>query len=341
MKGKKETIAILIATAVIIAAVHFYTLLYTPASGTGKAVAVEIPRGASFRVVVNTLANAGLLKYSEGFSLAAMAKGAHKKIQAGEYELSPSMTPMEMLDILMAGRTKHYSLTVPEGYSVTDIAGAVERNGIAKKEEFLAQVNDRRFVSSLGLPGPTLEGYLFPDTYAVAKAAAPEDIADIIKRMTGRFKEVYGEEFRALAEKKGMTDREVITLASIIEKETGRQEEMQSVSAVFHNRLKKRIPLQSDPTVIYAIANFDGNLTKKHLLARTPYNTYIKNGLPPGPIANPGRAAIYAALNPADEKYLYFVSRNDGTHYFSKTLAEHNDAVRVYQKSVFAARPRS
>jgi UPF0755 protein len=157
-------------------------------------------------------------------------------------------------------------------------------------------------------------------------------VDEIISMMTARFKAVYFKEFDRLAREKGMTLNKVVTLASIIEKETGEGEERPLISAVFHNRLKQRIRLQSDPTVIYGIKDFDGNLTKKHLQTRTPYNTYKFHGLPPGPIANPGAAAIEAAINPASEDYLYFVSRGDGTHYFSKNLREHNNAVNRYQR---------
>ena len=335
MKGKKETLLIIAATVVIIIITHFYTLLYTPAShvGEGRAVTVEIPRGVSFRVIANNLEKEGLIKDSEGIVWAAYIRGAYKKVQAGEYEFSTSMTPLEILNYLTSGKIKRYPVTIPEGFNIKDIAATLEKAGLAKKEEFMARATGKKFVKAYGFEGDRLEGYLFPDTYMFTKSVSLEEITG---KMVQRFKDVYDSEFHRMAEKKGMTTKEVITLASIIEKETGSAGEMSAISAVFHNRLKKRIPLQSDPTVIYGLANFDGNLTKKHLVAKTPYNTYLKYGLPPTPIANPGRAAIDAALNPADEKYLYFVSKNDGTHYFSKTLEEHNRAVGIYQKNGFS-----
>jgi UPF0755 protein len=192
-------------------------------------------------------------------------------------------------------------------------------------------------VAALGLEGPGLEGYLFPDTYRFTKGM---NVEEIILKMVGRFKEVY--ENAGLSEqarKEGFTVKQVVTIASIVEKEAGSVEEMEKISSVFHNRLKKGYRLRSDPTVIYGIEDFDGNLTKRHLLTYTPYNTYINLGLPPGPISNPGRAALHAALNPSEEGYLYFVSRNDGTHHFSKTLKEHNRAVDYYQKGILSRKP--
>ncbi len=328
-RSRKEAALLAAATVVILLVVHAYALMYTPASRQGASGIVEVPRGASFRAVADDLVRRGLLKDSRGFSLAAALSGSYRKIRAGEYELSPSMPPVEILNILVEGRTKLYSVTIPEGFNVTEIAEALEKKGLVDKEVFLERVRDKGLLKSLGVDGTSFEGYLFPDTYRFSKGMTADEIIAV---MVGRFMEVYDREFRAQAEEKGMTTREVVTLASMIEKETGRVEEMPKISAVFHNRLKRGIRLASDPTVIYGIEDFDGNLTRKHLATFTPYNTYRIYGLPPGPIANPGRAAIQAALNPADENYLYFVSRNDGTHKFSRTLKEHNRAVRKYQK---------
>ena len=180
----------------------------------------------------------------------------------------------------------------------------------------------------MGIPGKTVEGYLFPETYFFQKQASAEKI---IRAMIGRFKSVFTKEWKNRAQELGFSVHEIVTLASIIEKETGVAKERSIISSVFHNRLEKGIRLASDPTVIYGIENFDGNLTRQDLRTRTPYNTYTNYGLPPGPIANPGKAALEAALYPADTPYLYFVAKPDNTHHFSTTLAEHNRAVRKYQ----------
>jgi UPF0755 protein len=232
--------------------------------------------------------------------------------------------------MLIDGRVMSPRLTIPEGYNITGVAMALTEAGfISDPDEFIKRAHDRTLAAELGFKSGSLEGLLFPDTYAFTKDM-PVD--EMISMMTARFRAVYYKDFDKMARARGMSLNKVITLASIIEKETGAGEERPLISAVFHNRLRTGVRLQSDPTVIYGIKDFDGNLTKKHLQTRTPYNTYRFHGLPPGPIANPGAASIEAAINPASEGYLYFVSRGDGTHYFSKSLREHNNAVNRFQR---------
>jgi UPF0755 protein len=281
-------------------------------------------------VVANNLVTAGILRDTQGFIFASYLKGAHKKIKAGEYELSPAMAPAEILDILVEGRIKYYTVRVPEGSNLREIAAAVEKAGLAAEKDFLNKVENRAFIASLGFPDETLEGYLFPDTYYFRKNAAVEEI---IIKMADRFKKIYEEQFAETARSRRMTMKAVVTLASIIEKESSNPLEMPLVSAVFHNRLRIGMPLQSDPTVIYGLGDFKGALTRAHLKKFSLYNTYLRHGLPPSPIASPGKTALRAALNPVDVDYLYFVSRNDGTHEFSRTLEEHNRAVWIYQKN--------
>jgi UPF0755 protein len=201
-------------------------------------------------------------------------------------------------------------------------------------------MNDKTLIAALGIKADTLEGYLYPDTYKFPREVKPKEV---VVTMVDHLRHVFNADFQARAQELNMTLHEVLTLASLIEKETGSGDERPEISAVFHNRLKKRIPLQSDPTVIYSLPNFDGNLRKKDLSSPSPYNTYRWAGLPPGPIANPGVQAIRAALYPSNSRALYFVSRNDGTHHFSVTLAEHNEAVEKYQKRPFrrATHPRT
>ncbi len=315
--------------ALIIMPSYYYSILNTPASRDGKKVTITIKSGSSFPAITRTLIRSGILKNDKGFKFAARIKRAHRKIKAGEYELSSSMSPLEVLKAMTTGKVKYYSVTFPEGYSIVEMAKTLEDAGIVTSEEFIEKARKEFLVAKLGFTGKSLEGYLFPDTYKFTK---PMNAAEIINMMTGRFNQVYGTEKKDKTRELGLTMSELITLASIIEKETGAAEEMPIISAVFHNRLRRGIALQSDPTVIYGIKDFNGNITKKDLRTKTAYNTYTFRGLPPGPIANPGKNAIEAALNPANVSYLYFVSRNNGTHVFSNTLKEHNRAVNKFQK---------
>jgi UPF0755 protein len=299
----------------------------------------------SFSLVVKELKDVGVLKETKGITLLAALRGDDKNIKAGEYEFSPSMSAAGLLKILVEGKSKDYRVTIPEGYNVWDIARVLEEKGFIDA----GGVEDFVEVVSLGNLDPTLdflvdidmgsgrkktglEGYLFPDTYSFSKGVSSEDV---IRKMVSRFNEVFIAELKPHMEETELSLRELLILASIIEKETGVREEMPLISSVFHNRLRLGIRLQSDPTTIYGIMKergFDGNLTRKDLKRTTPYNTYSFYGLPRGPIANPGKDALLAALRPAEADYIYFVSMNNGTHKFSKTLAEHNRAVRVYQK---------
>lgn len=325
-----EIIVLVLIALFIIGAVHLYVTFYTPLSRDGIARTITIPRGTSFRVVAEDLERSGVVRDSESLILAASVLGAYKKVKAGEYEFSSSMTPVEILEALVKGRVKRHLLTIPEGYNIREIAAALGDEGVIDASVFISRATDRRFAASIGIEGATFEGYLFPDTYELTKGMTADEI---IRKMSARFKEVYSEEFEKAARARGMSMARVITLASIIEKETGAADERPLISAVFHNRLKKGMKLQSDPTVVYGIKDFNGNITRKDLLARTPYNTYANFGLPPGPIANPGRDSIRAAIDPAPNGYLYFVSRNDGTHVFSMNLIDHNKAVYRFQKT--------
>jgi UPF0755 protein len=221
-----------------------------------------------------------------------------------------------------------YKVTVPEGSTLKQIAAIVESAGLATRAEFLSVAADADFVREKGIDAGTFEGYLFPETYFFPKNTAAREV---ITAMVDRFRSVFTEAWKKRAADIGLSVHQVLTLASIIEKETGAPSERPIISSVFHNRLRRGMRLETDPTVIYGIDDFDGNLTRKHLATPTPYNTYLISGLPPGPIASPGRAAIEAALYPADTAYLYFVSKKDGTHQFSKTFADHNRAILTYQ----------
>jgi UPF0755 protein len=310
-------------------ATYGYRALGMPSQSVEIHHIIEISEGVSFREVANLLAQKGLIVSPFGFRLLGKVQDAERKIQPGEYDLHTAMRPVEILNALVKGKAILYSVLISEGLTAQQIGKLLEEGGIAKEADIARLVADPAFAKSLGLEAQTLEGYLFPDTYHFRRRTKPEDV---LRAMAQRFKAAYTPELQAQATALGMTERQVVTLASIIEKETGRDDERPLISAVFHNRLKKRYPLQSDPTVIYGIRNFSGNLTRKDLGRRTPFNTYTKLGLPPTPIANPGLRSIQAAVNPAPVKYLYFVSKNDGSHHFSVTVAEHNRAVERYQK---------
>ena len=290
---------------------------------------VVVPPDASFNTVAGLLAEKGLIVSPFWFRVLGKVQGAERKIKPGEYDLHTRMRPPEILDALIKGKVVQYSVLVPEGLTAAQIATLLNDVELADEAVIMGLVRNPNFAKSLGVNAATLEGYLYPDTYNFPKFTRPEEI---LKTMVGRFHQFFTPEVKARAAALNMTEHEVVTLASIIEKETGQEDERPLIAAVFQNRLKKKYPLQSDPTVIYDIPNFDGNLTRAQLTTSTPSNTYMHPGLPPGPIANPGIKSILAALHPAPVSYLYFVSKNDGSHQFSSTLVEHNEAVHQYQK---------
>ena len=297
---------------------------------------VEIPPDASFKTVAALLAQKGLIVSPFWFRLLGKVEDAERKIKPGEYDLHTKMRPPEILDALVKGKIIQYSVVIPEGFTAYQVGKVLNEASLADDAVITRLVRTPEFAKSLGIGAATLEGYLFPDTYSFPRHTKPEEI---LKTMVSRFRQVYTPDLQARATALNMTEREVITLASIIEKETGQDDERPLISAVFHNRLRKRYPLQSDPTVVYEMPEFDGKWTHALLGRSTPYNTYIHPGLPPGPIANPGLKSLVAALNPAPVPYMYFVSKNDGSHQFSATLDEHNRAVGHYQKK--SSRPHA
>ena len=298
------------------------------ASDDQTPVIFSIEPGESFARVAQRLYAQGLVQEVLRFKVLARIKKSDKALKAGEYQLTKAMTPQEILLALVSGKPFLYRLTIPEGYSLVQIAEEVARQGLGRKDDMVQFVFNPESATSFGLAAQSLEGYLFPDTYFFPKGI---DKGEIVAKMVERFKDKFLPEWHVRAKSINMTVHEVVTLASIIEKETGEPSERPIIASVFHNRLRKRMRLESDPTVIYGIKDFDGNITRKHLRTATPYNTYTIRGLPPGPIANPGSEAIKAALYPAKTDYLFFVSKKDRTHHFSTNIQEHNAAVRKYQ----------
>jgi len=291
---------------------------------------ITISPGDNFERIMEKLRAVDLIEHPFKFELTARWKGFGRKIQAGEYRLSNEMTPLEMLQALASGRVVLHSVTIPEGFNIRQVAKRIDASGLAGFERFLSAATDPKFAARLNIPADTVEGYLFPDTYSFARSAGAEKI---IKTMIDELRRHFTHQWKKRAQELGFSVHEIITLASIIEKETGVADERVLIASVFHNRLAKNMRLESDPTVIYGIKDFDGNLTRSDLKKQTPYNTYRIHGLPPGPIANPGLASIRAALYPARTEYLYFVAKPDRTHHFSKTLSAHNQAVNKYQLS--------
>ena len=328
MRTVLASIAIAAIVALFGVALMFYNIHYSiPVIGPQPAE-VRVEQGDSLATVARKLRDQKIITNGLFFSLWARFSGAEKRLHQGLYRFDTGVTAREVLERLVSGKGIFQSVTIPEGFTVKEIALLLEKMQIADGQKFLAEAANANLLASLGLRGKGIEGYLFPSTYHFTPAT-PE--RDILIAMAEQFRKVSQP---LLAERGGttpLTAHGVLTLASIIEKETGVDAERPLVSAVFHNRLKRQMPLQSDPTVIYGIKDFNGNLTKKDLQEATPYNTYRIAALPPGPICNPSVASIKAALHPADVRFLYFVSKNDGTHLFSETMEAHNRAVKTFQ----------
>jgi UPF0755 protein len=295
--------------------------------GQASLVEFEVAPGDSLTRVVYALEAKGLIRNAKVSRWFAEAEDLSSQIKVGEYELSAAQSTSEILETLTQGRVRTHAVVIPEGQRASEIADRLAAAGLADRGAFLEVVFDPETPIRLGVEGSSLEGYLYPDTYRFSRGLPPERIAEA---MVEEFLRVY----RDLGpDDSPLSMREFVTLASIVEKETGAAEERPLIAAVFLNRLKRGMRLETDPTVIYGVEDFDGNLRRIHLKDDSnPYNTYRIRGLPPGPIASPGRGALEAVLEPADTAYLYFVSRNDGTHVFSKTYVEHKAAVDQFQR---------
>lgn len=308
-----------------------YSYGNNPPGNLKEGVVIEIAPGSSFTAISKKMEKSGAINNERFFYFYAKLKGLQSRAKAGEYMVEAAMTTNDILDMLVKGSVLHHRITIPEGYNMYQIAELLEEKEIADKKDFIKKVKDKKLIQSLNVKGVSLEGYLYPETYFFHKGMKTEDI---IRQMVNRFHTVFTDDLKSKGKKMGFTAQEIVTLASIIEKETGNPDERPLISAAFHNRLKKKMRLQSDPTTIYGIIEtFDGNLRKKDLLQKTPYNTYKIDGLPLGPIANPGIESIKAALNPAHVDYIFFVSMNNGSHIFSETYKEHRKNVWKYQKS--------
>ncbi len=285
---------------------------------------VDIPSGLGTRAIGDRLVTAGVVRDHLTFRAAIWTAGRSIRLKAGEYRFTDPMTPLDVLDKLRRGDVFVIPITFPEGLNVFDMSKIFEAKGFGSADSFVEA-------------GRQYEGYLFPNTYALSRHT---DAPKLVKLMRDAFEHALTPDIRAAAMQRGLDDRQLVTLASIVEKETGNAAERPLVASVYENRLRIGMPLQCDPTVIYALelaGRYDGNIRRDDLGIDSPYNTYRYPGLPPGPIASPGRASLEAVVHPADSDYLYFVSKNDGTHIFAKTLAEHAKNVQKYQVEYFRA----
>lgn len=328
LNRRKKKIMLVAMVVFVLAMVSLLLYALMPVNDRNFTAVVNIPKGTSFLKCVDILEEAGFVEHKYLFYLLVFSKNAHRQIRAGEYELSSSMSPMDIINKLVRGEIKLYRVTFPEDFTLKEIAARLASYRLVDENKFLKLCKDTRFLKTIGIEADSAEGYLYPDTYFFERTM---EEAAIIRILVNRFWKAMKPEMLERAKELGMSVHEVVTLASLIGKESGFKHEKSYISAVFHNRLKKGMRLQCDPTAVYDLEPLDGKITRAHLRRDTPYNTYRIRGLPPGPIGNPGADSLQAALYPASVNYLYFVSNNDGSHKFSSNLTDHNKAVLQYQ----------
>lgn len=301
---------------------------------TGERVRVVVDEGATFAAIARDLEARGLLPRPWTLKLYARVTGDDRRVQHGTYQFATGTPPVDMLRAFVRGDVLAFLVTVPEGFNVWQVAGSFDSTGV-DSTSLLAVVTDAELARSFEIPARTLEGYLFPDTYRVPFGSTAREVSE---QMVSRSRAAWTDDYQRRANEIGMSRHQVMTLASIVEAEARAADERPTIAAVYHNRLKKRMRLEADPTVAYAMGGFRGRLYYKDLAIDSPYNTYQRAGLPPGPICNPGEASIRAALYPAEGvDALYFVARGDGRHVFSNTLREHNAAVREARRNAARA----
>ena len=324
----KNIITILISVLLLALVYSAYEML-VPVQSANKNNEIVIPRGATYRQVADILWDEKLIRDKKVFLLLGRLTGADRKIRAGYYPIWSNMSPLDIFKVIRKGHIIEYEIRILEGDSLLEIADKFSKIGITAPDDFMKLSKDPEFLSSYDIESSSMECYLFPDTYMIPKGVGAEEA---VGSMIDKMREKFDEKITARMAELGMSENQVLTLASIIEKEAVVDSERPLISAVYHNRLRKNMPLQSDPTAIYGIKSSKERITKKDLQVKTPYNTYLVKGLPPGPIASPGLKSVTAALYPADVTYLYFVSSDDRTHRFSSTIGEHENAVRLYRE---------
>jgi UPF0755 protein len=305
---------------------------------SGEAQFVEVPPGAGPRAIGARLVEAGVVRDLTTFRVALWLTGRARELKAGEYRFTQPLSAVDVVEMLARGDIFTQPVTFREGLTIGEMADVYQERGLGPRETFVAAAGDASLIRDLDAEARDLEGYLFPDTYPVPRKTPA---AALVAQMVRGFRDALPEPLIAAAAAQGLTVRQVVTLAALVEKETAQDAERPLVAAVYRNRHRIGMPLQADPTVIYALqraGRWNGNLTRDDLAFDSPYNTYRYGGLPPGPIAAPGRRALEAVVQPAKVDYLYFVSRNDGTHAFAATLAEHNRNVFEWQVRYFRER---
>lgn len=324
----KKNIVLIISSLALLFVLYSGAELIIPLPFGNTSMEFEIKKGATFKQVVEALAREKMVRDKWVFLFIGRMTGIDRRIKAGYYPLWGSMSPLQIFNAIRQGKIIEYEITVVPGDSLREVGAKFSAVGMTTVPEFENLTADKEFLDDLDVDAPSLEGYLFPDTYRFPKGL---DIREVLTMMVDRLRDKYDEEMTAETLEKDLSENEVLTIASIVEKEAISDEERPVIAAVYYNRLKKNMPLQADPTAIYGVKSSKERITKDDLARKTRYNTYVIRGLPPGPIAMAGLKSIQAALNPADAPYLYFVSNNDGTHNFSVTLSGHEEAVRAYR----------
>lgn len=330
-KARGTSFAIIAATAALVGIVVLLVVLnlFEPPESTGEKIIVEIPQGAGLLQIASLLEQEKAIKSAKVFISLAKFKGQGEKIKAGEYEIRIGQSPSEILDKLVRGEVLLRQLTIPEGYTLYQVAEAFADNGLGEYKALLGQFENGDYSKKMGIEADRLEGYLFPETYAFIKGASSERMAH---RMVKQFFKVFNEEKENKSLIRPFSTHEVLTLASICEKEAKHADELPMIARVYLNRLALGMPLQADPTVVYGLKKFDAPLSRNDLKRPSPYNTYLHKGLPPGPICNPGRLAIRSVFNPAEGNALYFVAKPDGYHHFSSNYDQHLAAIKKYRR---------
>ena len=304
-------------------------LAQMPAGDGSNVQMVDCVKGASLSRAASDMERRGVIRSATALVWLARLKGVDSQVQAGTYRINDAMTPSEIIRKMVAGDVYGFRFAVPEGYSIYQLAELLHGRRIHSRADFLAACTDREIPREFGIPGVSVEGYLFPATYNITPRMKP---ADTVRMMVRQFEKVCGSQVSPLFMKRDNTRHKLVTLASLVEKEAVEPNEQPVIASVFFNRLRKGMRLQSDPTAVYGVRSFAGKVTREDIRRPSPYNTYHISGLPPGPIGNPGTGALKAVIKPQNTSYFYFVARNDGTHFFSSTLDQHNGAVTKYLK---------
>ncbi len=328
---KNPWLSFLAATAALTVIIHFYLALFVPPSNEKVWKEVQVTDGMSFKTIAATLQKEGIIRYRGYFEIIGRLEGISRKVRVGYYGLSTNMSLWEVLGALRKGRIIEYEVVIPEGYNLYQIGWTLSGTPlVSDPQEFIKLVKNKEYVHSLGIEADSLEGYLFPDTYFLPKGIKLEDIP---KKMVQRYKTFFSDSYRSRAKELGFTEHQIITLASIVEKEAKVPSERKLIAAVYFNRLKQGMKLQADPTAVYGTKAWITKVTSQDLKRKSLYNTYLHKGLPPGPIANPGEGSILATLYPDNADYLFFVAQGDGSHFFSKDFGSHEKAIGRYRSN--------